>query len=134
MSCGFAASAGDAATKTRGKNGQIHRYTKDAIRKKLFPPVLLCICVSVFGLKKSQPKVTRAFYFGGKSYRWFLLYPSIGSTNFLCLPSIFNCKCLTQDCHNAQTSTVDVFRESPSFINPRFYYLPRSENIEQERV
>ena len=34
----------------------MHRYTKDTILKKLFPPVLLRICVSVCELKKSQPK------------------------------------------------------------------------------
>jgi hypothetical protein len=33
----------------------IHRYAKDAILKKLFPPVLLRICVPVSSLKKSQP-------------------------------------------------------------------------------
>jgi hypothetical protein len=39
------------ATKTRC----IHRFAKDTILKKLFPPVLLRICVSVCELKKSQP-------------------------------------------------------------------------------
>ncbi len=33
----------------------IHRYAKDAILKKLFPPVLLRICVPVDSLKKSKP-------------------------------------------------------------------------------
>jgi hypothetical protein len=33
----------------------IHRYAKDTILKKLFPPVLLRIRVSVCELKKSQP-------------------------------------------------------------------------------
>jgi hypothetical protein len=37
------------------KPGVIHRHAKDAILKKLFPPVLLRICVFVSGLKKSQP-------------------------------------------------------------------------------
>ena len=36
----------------------IHRYAKDTILKKLFPPVLLRICVPVSSLKKSQPKGT----------------------------------------------------------------------------
>jgi hypothetical protein len=38
------------------KPGVMHRYAKDTILKKLFPPVLLRICVSVCELKKSQPK------------------------------------------------------------------------------
>ena len=37
------------------KPGVLHRYAKDTILKKLFPPVLLRICVSVCELKKSQP-------------------------------------------------------------------------------
>jgi hypothetical protein len=41
------------------KSGVMHRYTKDTILKKLFPPVLLRICVSVCELKKSQPKAAR---------------------------------------------------------------------------
>jgi len=38
------------------KPGVIHRYAKDTILKKLFPPVLLHIRISVCELKKSQPK------------------------------------------------------------------------------
>ncbi len=37
------------------KPGVMHRYAKDTILKKLFPPILLRICVSVCELKKSQP-------------------------------------------------------------------------------
>ena len=38
------------------KPGANHRYSKDTISKKMFPGVLLRICVSVCELKKSQPK------------------------------------------------------------------------------
>jgi hypothetical protein len=49
------ASAGDVARKTQDENGQIHRYTKDTIRKKLFPTVPLRIRVFVICLTKTQP-------------------------------------------------------------------------------
>ena len=38
------------------KTGEIHKYAKDTIRKELFLPVLLRICVFVSEPKKSQPK------------------------------------------------------------------------------
>ena len=38
------------------KTGEIRKYAKDTIRKELFLPVLLRICVFVSEPKKSQPK------------------------------------------------------------------------------
>jgi hypothetical protein len=43
----FALLRGRSTTKSQQKSGEMHKYTKDA----MFPPVLLCICVSVIGLK-----------------------------------------------------------------------------------
>jgi hypothetical protein len=38
------------------KRGGIYKYTKDTIQKKMFPTIHPCICISVYSLKKSQPK------------------------------------------------------------------------------
>ena len=63
------------------KPGVMHRYAKDTILKKLFPPVLLRICVSVCELKKSQPK--RSTYVVRRFWEVVASWVTYGSTRLI---------------------------------------------------